>query len=70
MVHDDRDGRVVMMRLGKEAAFTLARTLNVAELEAPLIEEKAKSRPQAKPAASKPAEAKQAAPKEADVKKT
>ena len=60
MVHDDRHGRVVMMRLAKEAAFTLARTLNVAELEAPLIEEKRESPPEAKPAE----------PKKADVKKT
>ena len=49
-----------MLRLGKEAAFILARTLNVAELEAPLVEEKAESRPKTK----------QAEPKKADVKKT
>lgn len=60
MVRDDRDGRVVMMRLAKEVAFTLARTLNVAELEAPLIEEKRESRAETKPAE----------PKKADVKKT
>ena len=60
MVHDDRDARVVMLRLGKEAAFILARTLNVAELEAPLVEEKGESPPHPK----------QAEPKKADVKKT
>lgn len=60
MVYDDRYGRVVMLRLGKESAYTLALTLNVAELEAPLVEEKAGRRTQAKRADAK---------KKADAKK-
>jgi len=40
MVHDDRNARVVVMRLTQQHAYTLARTLNVASLAAPLTVEK------------------------------
>jgi hypothetical protein len=60
MVYDDRNRRVVMLRLGERAAYTLARTLNVAQLEAPVVDEKVESRAKAKKAEAK---------KKADAKK-
>jgi hypothetical protein len=59
MVYDDRNQRVVTLRLGHLAAYTLARTLNVAQLEAPLVAEMVDDRVKAKKAeATKKAEAK------------
>lgn len=60
MVYDDQIRRVVMLRLGKAAAMTLARTLNVADLEAPVIEGTPETRRVAKKAEAK---------KKADAKK-
>jgi hypothetical protein len=59
MVYDDRNQRVVMLRLGHQVAYTLARTLNVAQLEAPLVAEKVDNEVKAKKTeATKKAEAK------------
>ncbi len=75
MVHDDRDDRVVMLRLGKETAAILARTLNVAELEAPLLDEKAEAKKinvkklDAKRAEARKIDAKKPEAKPADAKK-
>jgi hypothetical protein len=60
MVYDDRNRRVVMLRLSERTAYTLARTLNVAQLEAPLVEDKVDHRAKAKKAEAK---------KKADAKK-
>ena len=65
MVHDDQLGRAVMLRLSKETAATLARTLNVADLEAPVLDEKA----EAKKIGVKKLDAKRVETKKNDVKK-
>lgn len=58
MVHDDRNARVVVMRLTQQRAYTLARTLNVASLAAPLTVEKPASRSNVTEADAKNADAK------------
>jgi len=58
MVHDDRNARVVVMRLTQLHAYTLARTLNVASLAAPPVDEKPASRSNATKADAKDGDAK------------